>query len=801
MAKGQEISLRLECQGRIVHEVRGVDLPPTLLIGRSKKCAWPVPENCVSVSGEHAMLVRRGSSVIIKDMESRNGIHAAGRRISQQKLNVGDVYNIGDCKLIVERDVMSLGKGMEKYHVLEQLSGADKGKAFQLTRDVTKIGSDSACDIRIPDLLVSHVHAVLEVKPDGSCWVKDCGSRNGTKVNGTLLADDALKTGRMLQDGDIISVAFVDYRFLDRRVVHVRSHFLLMAAVVFFTLSCALGGYFGYTLISPSAKRIRIEAERCAAREAFDEAQELLKQASDARGHADDVERRLELVQNVKNWKETYLAWNGIKAKLLGGKDDLKSLNSSFGSLISASNENWKWNATTAVTEMKNAQTTHGIISLLLESEEAFTAMEPDVERLRKLSRDMESMLSGQANSPQPYQTKIVERLSALKKEIAATLAEYDTLLKAMQGYSSVDMADSVLADLDRTVAANSARNALRRKDGQPISALISEQSKMFRAPVLALRDSYRRLHDNYRAVAQWKFSEFKPELPLPSAEDCITFPLLATRRKELLDANDTLPGVIAQLKNFGFQFEGLGMKIDVDPPICARLFDADRLKAVYSCDSLQKPMPGYADAKASGIYDETVGIYVFFSYLNSLDGDFDTTILDERFRPILFKAPEVFALLDSYLDFCFSKKDKRLSSVMADVRASVDVDKGNKVLAWAEYAEKMNSRRTSFVRQLLRTFISDKTRRGVIAGGMVCHLCGRGCDFVPKDIKMQVNARFRELRKEVGALLLSGTDRTPEELSAAERKTLDLGIPGDSYLKQAWVDRFKGGDGGASAK
>jgi len=801
MAKRQELSLRLEYQGRILHEIRGADMPPTLLIGRSQKCAWAVPDGCTSVSGRHAMLVLRRSSVVVKDLESRNGIYCAGRRVSQQKVDAGDVFSIGDCKLIVERDFSSAGKAMEKYHVIEQLSGADRGRTVQLTKDTMRIGSDPKCEICISDQLVSHLHAVLELKSDGSCWVRDCGSRNGTKVNGVILADDAIKTGRMLQDGDIVSVAYVDYRFLDRRVVHVRSHFLRMAAVVFLTLSCALGAYFAYTLASPSAKTMRIEAERYAAKEQFDLAQEQLRQASDARGHANDVERRLELVQNVKLWKETFDAWNGIKEALASGKANLREVNTRFGPLISVNNDNWKWNATTAVAEMKDAQTTHGVIAHLLEAEEAFTAMEPDVGRLRKLLRGIDGVLSGCSHSPRPYQSKIVERLVALKAEIALTLSEYDDMQRAMQGFSSVDKADAVLSDLDRIVAGNAQRNTSRKKDGLPVSPLVHEQSKAFRAPVLALRDSYRRLRDNYMAVAKWSFSGFNPELPLPSAEDCISFPVLATRRRELIEANAALPGIIAQLKNFGFQFDGLGMKLDAEPPVCASLFDDNRLKAVYSCDSLDKPMPGYADEKASGVYDETVGVYVFFSYLNSLDGDFDSTIMDERFKPILFRAPEVFTLLESYRDFCFGKKDARLSAVMAEVRASVDADKGNKVLAWARYAEKQNSRRVAFVRQLVRTFASDKTRRGVIAGGMACQLRGRGCGFVPNDFNLQVNARFRELRREIGALLLSGNDKTPEEQSAAERKVLELGIPGDSYLKQAWVDCFKGGTEGEVAK
>ena len=799
MSKVSDLSFRLEFQNRVVFEMRAVEMPPEILIGRAAACDWKVPPDCKSVSGSHVKLIRSGAHVLVRDLESRNGVYCDGKRISQQKMSVGDVYSIGECKLVVERDETPSAKEMEKFHVLEQLSGVGRGKTIQLDKCVMRIGSGSDCEIRIDDLVVSNVHAVLEVKPDGACWIKDCGSRNGTKVNGETLADDALETGRMLQDGDIVSVAYVDYRFLDRRVVHVRSHFLWTVAVVLITLSIAVGGYFAYTLVSPSAKDMRILAEQYAAHEDFAGAEAQLKLASESRGHASDAERRLELVQNVKTWADTFETWNRIKESLAKGGGNLKDLNVQFGTLVSANNDNWKWNATSAVAEMKNAQTTQSLLGALLEAEEAFTAVEPDVARLRKLLAKIERTLSGQSKSPQPYQSAIVSRLSSLQAEIASVLGEYDALLRGMKSYSSVDMADSVLEELDRIAAANRKRNAERQKNSLPVSALVSEQVKIFRAPVLALRDSFRILKSNYSAVARWSFAEFSPELPLPSAEQCISFPNLATRREELLAANEMLPGIIAQLKNFGFQFENLGMKPDSMPPACERLFDAERLKSVFACDSLGMPMPGYADPKASGVYDETVGVYVFFSYLNSLDGDFDSTIIDERFRPLLFQVPEVFALLESYLDFCYGKKDARLSAVMAEVRASVSDEEGNKVLAWANCAEKANARRTAFVRQLLRTFMSDKTRRGVIAGGMVCHLRGRGCGFVPEDIKVQVNERFRSLRREVGKLVLLGGDRAPEEQLKAERQALEVGIPGDVYLKQAWVERSRNSTGGAS--
>ena len=56
------------------------------------------------------------------------------------------------------------------------------------------------------------------------CYVKDNSSRNGIKINGTRQNEEAALTGQMLKDGDIVSVAYVDFRFWDRNVQHVRAN-------------------------------------------------------------------------------------------------------------------------------------------------------------------------------------------------------------------------------------------------------------------------------------------------------------------------------------------------------------------------------------------------------------------------------------------------------------------------------------------------------------------------------------------------------------------------------------------------
>jgi hypothetical protein len=71
---------------------------------------------------------------------------------------------------------------------------------FPLTQAVTRIGRGMDADIRIEDPGVSRHHAEIRVNgPD--VVLRDLGSTNGTYVNGTLVAEQALRDGSVLTVG------------------------------------------------------------------------------------------------------------------------------------------------------------------------------------------------------------------------------------------------------------------------------------------------------------------------------------------------------------------------------------------------------------------------------------------------------------------------------------------------------------------------------------------------------------------------------------------------------------------------
>lgn len=72
-----------------------------------------------------------------------------------------------------------------------RLVPADPGQEIELAKDLTLVGRDAICDARLEHKSVSKLHCVL-VKSDGLVLVRDLGSTNGTRVNGTRIRRAAL---------------------------------------------------------------------------------------------------------------------------------------------------------------------------------------------------------------------------------------------------------------------------------------------------------------------------------------------------------------------------------------------------------------------------------------------------------------------------------------------------------------------------------------------------------------------------------------------------------------------------------
>ena len=86
-----------------------------------------------------------------------------------------------------------------------QLVPLDGGQPFEIVKDLIVVGRKEDCDLRLDHKSVSKMHCII-VKTDGMLFLRDLGSTNGTRVNGTRVRRAALLPN------DQIAIANYKYR-------------------------------------------------------------------------------------------------------------------------------------------------------------------------------------------------------------------------------------------------------------------------------------------------------------------------------------------------------------------------------------------------------------------------------------------------------------------------------------------------------------------------------------------------------------------------------------------------------------
>src|SRR5580658_2203409 len=78
-----------------------------------------------------------------------------------------------------------------------RLVSLDGGQTVDIVKDLTLVGRDEDCDLRLDHKSISKLHCVI-VKTDGLLLIRDLGSTNGTRVNGQRVRRAALLPNDML---------------------------------------------------------------------------------------------------------------------------------------------------------------------------------------------------------------------------------------------------------------------------------------------------------------------------------------------------------------------------------------------------------------------------------------------------------------------------------------------------------------------------------------------------------------------------------------------------------------------------
>lgn len=637
-------TLVFEKEGHIVFETPASSLAKhPITIGRDKECDWCTAGIDGSISSRHAEIYRRHGAVRIRDLGSRNGIFAKGERVKECRVTIGDPILIGACKLSLEPPRKAGGSLKSEHHRLEQLNGPNAGRVLEIVeeKDIV-IGSDPASGIFIADTLVSRKHAKLSFKKN-ECWLSDLGSRNGTSVNGVAVTKE-----RLLRDGDVISVAYVEFRFYDKDVAHVDAHVGKTLFIAAATVGFGMLGYSFWNLMRPEAGRLLYKAETAASSwtpksqpEDFARAFAYLDEAAVARAADKHATALAEQKSRMESWTNTIAGWQDVQ-KLLQEKKWV-SARKKFHSLVS-----WTWPSQTAAQAHHEADSVQVLVNAFLDCRSDIRSEEfqPNaiVARFKNDADALEKALSEAPSEERKY-------IMPLRGETEDLLGEFRHALEVLDSIPAVaeslrtsgrqppapDAATMALARL-KAILDDEKRHeqerqaeALKRELPQPyFSPLVSVRIAAALAPLEALASGERQIAANVDAIAATDWNAVKRNLVFPersvtdvdSAYQHYRDWLIAKNAQFCGTDQNPFAGVDSVFKTALKSLEGRGFGSDVSgmPPSLALLLRKDTIAAVLRfVDPDKDPMPDASDSSPVCAYDRFVGLKAFAEFLEVL--------------------------------------------------------------------------------------------------------------------------------------------------------------------------------------
>ena len=536
----KKMLLQLELQNKFIYEITTDELDHTFLIGRDRLCDWRIPATDRSASNRHAEIFMRRGKVYIRDLNSHNGVFFLGEKISERVLSPGERYGIGDSILVVSQIKESTqDKEKQKYHRLEQLNGKNRKKIYELSGEEYIIGSSYDTDIRLEDSMVSQHHAKLEIKKDGACWITDLGSRNGTSVNKMTLSVENTE-GRMLQHGDVLSIVSVDFCFYDKNVAIQKSYFLLKTLCAVATVVILLSAYFFWQSLQPSSKRYIEKARKYAEAKQFDSALVLLDKAADAPKAAVYQAERIDLKNQIENWKKTIEKWEEAQSLILNRR--WVSGNKIIVGLIVAKNDIWNWNDSDAIESRRKAHLTAEVLEPFLHSrillampETTISALEAD---LLKLNNALNN-ISGQTDE---HFQLLYKEGTIVAEELSYVIANLKTIENTVAVINVERLLDTEIEKLKKIHTEALGRSQQQDKINRRLTAkLVQDRCKLYLPPLEALAVGQKQFFANQAMFASLEFNRQHKKLSLPSAELCAAAPVFTNIRNELVKRNEIL--------------------------------------------------------------------------------------------------------------------------------------------------------------------------------------------------------------------------------------------------------------------
>ncbi len=164
----------------------------TVSFGRGEGVDVRLTSKLVTHSKPHGFFVRRGGQWFVEDNASTNGLIYNNMSVASIAVSDGEFVRIDDGIETISEGVLmvfSAGDSNNKWRTYP-MSGASE----------YTIGRDHTCDIVLPHISVSKLHAKIIYEYDGY-YIMDCGSTNGVVLNGRRLVGK-----EKLHEKDVITI-------------------------------------------------------------------------------------------------------------------------------------------------------------------------------------------------------------------------------------------------------------------------------------------------------------------------------------------------------------------------------------------------------------------------------------------------------------------------------------------------------------------------------------------------------------------------------------------------------------------
>ncbi|MDD6338674.1 MAG: FHA domain-containing protein [Lentisphaeria bacterium] len=623
--------LEIRCRGKLVRTILMDDPDTPLTIGRAADNDLVIPEDDRSCGEHHAKLHIVQNGVKLSACE-KNRIHFHGESVSSTVLKKNDRASIGDSEIFVKSTSEAASAPCD-VHRLETHGGERNGEIIRLEKSPFRIGSAADNDLVLKSDVVSRHHAEIRIAENGETWLRDLGSSNGTFVNGERLK----RQERMLMDLDEISVAFFDYAFLDRNVVHTRTHFGKKILILVFTLFVVAGVFGLYYMMSPQTETVIDVIDYYLRQNNYGAAKRVLTKMPDSKGFQRYKKQYRDYATSIPNYENTYNA-------LLSFRNELKDSQWSnaaecFGRLELDNPDAWNQADPQTPGIQHQVQEEKKMLDTQLSLRNMVTSLDTTVDELKGKWKEMQPLQKRLKDVLEAEPTTVPDYLHPLYQAILHQLSDLENDCGLLQKI------ESKLNDLLERGDLKQITDFINflTNDESDISGILKVYKRDLLNRMKIIRDNLQSLDENDQALFDLRLDDIR-RVHLISSDDCVMIPQLFKLRERMGDR------LLAQFRGRD-QWRGLQESLEVYrlepgrlPEVIAIFSNEALLERVFSLSDLSSSETRVVSAEYEKLFGERYFYEVLQQTVHSSNNLYASDLL-----PDIQYVPQCIHLKDMY--------------------------------------------------------------------------------------------------------------------------------------------------------